>query len=121
MSVTGGSRIASARELDPLPLAVAGTVLAAAGAVAWPALQPAVLCLSVLVSWIVWIRTVNTVRNRHKTGYCLRRLAPLGATGVAGWSGIAAVGVFAPSGTVWALMVVAASLWPASRLAGVLP
>lgn len=118
MSGTNERHAKGTRDLDPLRLSVAGTVLAAVGAVAWPELRTAVLCLLLLASLIVWVRTLDAVRTRRMTGYRLRWLAPLGATGLAGWSGIAAVGAFAPSGTIWAMMVVAASLWPASHIAG---
>ena len=117
--MSGEARSGTSRIFDPLPASVAGTMLATVGNLAWPDLASAVLCLAVLVTTLVWIRSVNALRNRAASGFDPRRLYSLGIAGVGGWSGVCAVAVISPSDSVWPMMAVAATLWPLSRAAGV--
>ncbi len=107
-------------DVDPLPASVVGAVLATAGTLAWPPLRGAVLCLSVLATVIVWMRAVRMFRTRRSTGYEARRLWPLAAVGLAGWLGAGVAEAIVPSSAVWSMMALAVSLWPLSRVAGVL-
>lgn len=75
------------RELDPLSVSSAGTVVAAVGALVWPQLVSATVTLAALTSFVVWVRLLRALRRPASTGSRVPGLFPFAFLGLTGWSG----------------------------------
>ena len=113
--MTAGSEGPPRREVDPLPTAAVGTVLAGLASLVWPELSSAVVSLAVLASFVVWVRALRAFRRRRTSGYDPGRLLPLAAVGTAGWSGALLLGSTSPVGRALLLGAVSVGLWFLTR------
>ena len=113
--MTAGSREPPAGELDPLPAATIGTLLASVTSLVWPELNSAAVSLAVLATFVVWVRALHAFRRRRTSGYAPGRLLPLAAVGTVGWSGAFLLGTTSPVARALLLGVVSVGLWFLSR------